>query len=78
MWAVVVSDHKNTDYYLEVASKDKYQTANSMRIQFEQRFEMELEKIAQSLVRSFNDTNTTFVLNAAVNLRLLCLLITVI
>jgi transposase len=46
-----VRGHKNTDYYLEVASKDKYETANSMCKQFEQRFEMELEKIAQSLVR---------------------------
>lgn len=46
-----VSDNKNTDYYLEVASEDKYETQNSMRSQFEQRFEMELEKIAQSLER---------------------------
>lgn len=46
-----VSNNNNTDYYLEVASEDKYQTANSMRSQFEQRFEMELEKIAQSLCR---------------------------
>ena len=46
-----VSDNKNTDYYLEVFSEDKYETANSMRSQFEQRFEMELQKIAQSLDR---------------------------
>src|ERR1017187_3055559 len=46
-----VSNHRNTDYYLEVASEDKYETANSMRSQFEQRFEMELQKIAQSLSR---------------------------
>ncbi|MEJ7678354.1 MAG: IS1634 family transposase [Segetibacter sp.] len=46
-----VSNHNNTDYYLEVASEDKYETANSMRSQFEQRFEMELQKIAQSLDR---------------------------
>lgn len=46
-----VSDNKNTDYYLEVLSEDKYETANSMRSQFEQRFEMELQKIAQSLDR---------------------------
>ena len=46
-----VSTNNNTDYYLEVASEDKYETANSMRIQFEQRFEMELQKIAQSLGR---------------------------
>jgi len=46
-----VSNHKNTDYYLEVASEDKYATASSMRSQFEQRFEMELQKIAQSLER---------------------------
>ena len=46
-----VSNNTNTDYYLEVASEDKYETANSMRSQFEQRFEMELRKIAQSLER---------------------------
>ena len=46
-----VTNNKNTDYYLEVASEDKYETANSMRIQFEQRFEMELQKIAQSVER---------------------------
>jgi transposase len=46
-----VSNNKNTDYYLEVVSQDKYETANSMRSQFEERFEMELQKIAQSLVR---------------------------
>jgi transposase len=46
-----VSNHTHTDYYLEVASEDKYETANSMRMQFEQRFEMELQKIAQSLDR---------------------------
>jgi transposase len=46
-----VSNNNNTDYYLEVASEDKYETANSMRRQFEQRFEMELQKIAQSLGR---------------------------
>jgi len=46
-----VSNNSNTDYYLEVASEDKYETANSMRSQFEQRFEMELQKIAQALDR---------------------------
>jgi transposase len=46
-----VSDNKSTDYYLEVASEDKYETQNSMRIQFEQRFELELQKIAQSVER---------------------------
>lgn len=46
-----VSNPKNTDYYLEVASEDKYTTANSMRSQFEQRFEEELQKIAQSVQR---------------------------
>jgi len=34
-----------------LGSEDKYETANSMRSQFEQRLETELEKIAQSLVR---------------------------
>ena len=46
-----VRTDKNTDYYLEVASEDKYETANSMRNQFEQRFELELQKIAQSIER---------------------------
>ena len=46
-----VSNNNNTDYYLEVASEDKYETANSMRSQFEQRFELQLQKIAQSLER---------------------------
>lgn len=46
-----VSGNNKTDYYLEVASEDKYATANSMRSQFEQRFELELQKIAQSLER---------------------------
>jgi transposase len=46
-----VRAENKTDYYLEVASEDKYETANSMRSQFEQRFELELEKIAASLNR---------------------------
>jgi transposase len=46
-----VAGNNNTDYYLEVASEDKYETASSMRTQFEARFEMELQKIAQSLER---------------------------
>jgi transposase len=46
-----VAGNNNTDYYLEVASEDKYETQNSMRSQFEQRFELELQKIAQSLER---------------------------
>ena len=46
-----VSTNNNIDYYLEVASEDKFETANSMRSQFEQRFEMELQKIEQSLKR---------------------------
>lgn len=46
-----VSGSNYKDYYLEVASEDKYETANGMRMQFEQRFELELEKIAQSLGR---------------------------
>src|SRR6478736_4687470 len=46
-----VSDNKSTDYYLEVASEDKYETQNSMRSQFEKRFELELQKIAQSVER---------------------------
>jgi transposase len=46
-----VRGNSKTDYYLEVASEDKFETQNSMRSQFEQRFEQELEKIAQSLGR---------------------------
>lgn len=46
-----VSGNNNTDYYLEVTSQDKYNTADGMRSQFEQRFEMELDKIAMSLQR---------------------------
>ncbi|MGH2643791.1 MAG: IS1634 family transposase [Chitinophagaceae bacterium] len=44
-----VTSPGNTDYYLEVASQDKHETAHSMRRQFEERFEMELEKISQAL-----------------------------
>ena len=46
-----VAGNNNTDYFLEVASRDKLATANSMRSQFEQRFELELQKIANSLQR---------------------------
>jgi transposase len=46
-----VAGHNNTDYYLEVASQDKYETESSMRRLFEERFEAELQKIAQSLQR---------------------------
>jgi transposase len=54
-----VSNNANTDYYLQVASEDKYETANSMRRQFEERFEMELQKIAQSLERKGGTKKTT-------------------
>ena len=46
-----VASEGQTDYYMEVASEDKWQTANSMRAQFEQRFEEELRKIAEALDR---------------------------
>ena len=46
-----VRSQDSADYFLEVTSQDKYETANSMRSQFEQRFELELQKIAQSLKR---------------------------
>jgi transposase len=46
-----VRSQDNADYFLEVTSQDKYETANSMRSQFEQRFELELQKITQSLER---------------------------
>lgn len=54
-----VSNNTSTDYYMEVASEDKYETANSMRRQFEERFEMELQKIAQSLERKGGTKKTT-------------------
>jgi transposase len=54
-----VNSSGNTDYFLEVASQDKFETADSMRRQFEQRFEMELEKIAQSLQRKGGVKKTT-------------------
>lgn len=44
-----VTSTGQTDYYMEVVSEDKWQTANSMRAQFEQRFEEELLKIAAAL-----------------------------
>jgi transposase len=46
-----VASSGQTDYYMEVASEDKWQTANSMRTQFEQRFEEDLRKIAEALDR---------------------------
>lgn len=46
-----VASEGQTDYYMEVASEDKWQTANGMRVQFEQRFEEQLQKIAESLDR---------------------------
>lgn len=46
-----VTSPGHTDYYLEVVSQDKYDTADSMRRQFEERFEMELGKISQALQR---------------------------
>lgn len=46
-----VSSPTATDYYLEVASEDKLTTADSMRSLFESRFEQELDKIGQSLLR---------------------------
>jgi transposase len=46
-----VSGGNHTDYYLEVASEDKYKTASGMCRQFEERFEQDLQKIAQSVGR---------------------------
>ncbi len=46
-----VTSEGQTDYYMEVASDDKWQTANSMRTQFEQRFEDDLRKIDKALGR---------------------------
>lgn len=42
---------EQTDYYLEVASQDKFATEDSMRKQFEERFEKELLKISGALNR---------------------------
>jgi transposase len=53
-----VTSEGQTDYYMEVASEDKWQTANSMRAQFEQRFEEQLHKIAGSLNRKGGVKNT--------------------
>src|SRR5690606_29574380 len=47
----VTTGTSQTDYYLEVASQDKYDTQQSMCRQFEERFEQELKKIEQSLSR---------------------------
>lgn len=47
----VTTGANQTDYYLEVASQDKYDTQQSMRRQFEERFELELEKINGALSR---------------------------
>lgn len=44
-----VQTNKNTDYYLEVKSEAKHRKENAMKNQFEQRFEMELQKIEQSI-----------------------------
>lgn len=45
----VATENSQSEYFLEVASQDKYETQDSMRRQFEERFEMELQKINQSL-----------------------------
>lgn len=47
---------------LEVANEDKYETANIMVSQFEQRFEQELQKIVQSL-ECKGGTNTAWMLS---------------
>jgi transposase len=44
-----IQTEKNTDYYLEVKSEAKQSKENAMKHQFEQRFEMELQKIYQSI-----------------------------
>jgi transposase len=44
-----IQTDKNTDYYLEVKSEAKKSTENGMKTQFEERFEMELQKIYQSI-----------------------------
>ncbi|RZS95836.1 IS1634 family transposase [Cecembia calidifontis] len=44
-----VSTEKNTDYYLEVKSPSKEKKEEGMKLQFEQRFEQELQKIQHAL-----------------------------
>lgn len=44
-----VRTDKNTDYYLEVKSEAKKSTETGMKNQFEERFEMQLQKIYQSI-----------------------------
>lgn len=46
-----ILDDGNTDYYLEVKSPDKEFKEASMKRQFEQRLEQELEKIKAALHR---------------------------
>lgn len=47
----IKGENEQTDYYLEVASQDKFSTEESMRKQFEERFENELIKISGALER---------------------------
>lgn len=44
-----VTTQKNTDYYLEVKSPSKEKKEEGMKLQFEQRFEAELQKIHKAL-----------------------------
>lgn len=44
-----VSTEKNTDYYLEVKSPSKEKKEEAMKLQFEERYEQELQKIHQAL-----------------------------
>ena len=53
-----ISTGNSTDYYLEVASEDKYETENSMKRQFEERFELELQKVEQAISRKGGIKNT--------------------
>ena len=46
-----VSSPKNTDYYLEVKSPSKEKKEEGMKLQFEKRFEEELQKISTALHR---------------------------
>ncbi|HEY6503011.1 MAG TPA: IS1634 family transposase, partial [Chitinophagaceae bacterium] len=53
-----ISTGSSTDYYLEVASEDKYETESSMKRRFEERFELELQKIEQAIGRKGGIKNT--------------------
>lgn len=54
-----IQTEKNTDYYLEIKSPAKAHKENAMKQQFEQRFELELQKIQQSIDKKGGVKKTT-------------------